>query len=94
MTAVKKTRIEPPTSTTMSSTLFGGGVMTQVGVGQRTEATEKAIKEIRTELASLRSLPTQIRSLEAILQNVERKLTALETEVSSLKASASSNTSA
>ncbi len=72
----------------MSATLFGRGVMTQVGGRQRAEATEKAISTLRAELAELATLPTQMRAMEARLQASDRKVAALEAEVDRLKAAA------
>ena len=75
----------------MSATLFGRGVMAQVGGRQRAEATDKAISSLRTEIASLQylqMLPTQVRALEARLQATEQKVTSLEAELASVKAAA------
>ena len=72
----------------MSATLFGRGVMTQVGGRQRAEATERALAALRTELATLSSLPNQMRVLEARLQAAETKATALDAEVQRLKTAA------
>jgi hypothetical protein len=72
----------------MSATLFGRGVMTQVGGRQRAEATDKAISTLRAELAMLAALPTQMRAMEARLQASDRKVAALEAEVDRLKTAA------
>ncbi len=72
----------------MSATLFGRGVMTQVGGRQRAEATDRALAALRAELLEVKTLPTQVRVLEARLQAAETKATALEVEVQRLKAAA------
>ncbi len=70
----------------MSATLFGRGVMTQVGGRQRAEATDNAIKALRTELAAVSGLTTQIRILEARLMATERKVATLEADLAKANA--------
>jgi hypothetical protein len=64
----------------MSATLFGRGVMTQVGGRRRAEATDSAITALRTELAELRALPTIVRGLDTRLQAADRRIATLETQ--------------
>jgi hypothetical protein len=70
----------PAPARRMSATLFGRGVMTQIGSRRRAEATDSAITAMRTELAELRALPTVIRSLDARLQAADRRIAALEAQ--------------
>ena len=85
----------PTQKVEMSATLFGRGVMTQVGGRQRAEATDNAIKAIRAEITVLQTLATQVRILEARLQATERKVVTLEADlakVSSAVAAAPAST--
>jgi hypothetical protein len=78
----------------MSATLFGRGVMAQVGARQRAEATDKAITALRTEMAETRGVVTTVRALEARLQATERKAAALEAELEKLKVAAAASAAA
>ena len=76
----------------MSATLFGRGVMAQVGGRQRAEATDKAITTLRAELAAVQPLVTHVRVLEARIQATEQKVASLEAELVRVKAAAATAT--
>jgi hypothetical protein len=78
----------------MSATLFGRGVMTQVGGRQRAEATDRAISSLRAEMTTLSVLPSQMRALEARLQIAERKVATLEADMHRLKTTATATATA
>lgn len=71
----------------MSATLFGRGVMAQVGGRQRAEATDKALSTLRAELAAVQPLVAHVRILEARIQATEHKVASLEAELARVKAS-------
>ncbi len=83
----------PPQNSVMSSTLFGRGVMSQVGERQRAEATDKAITTLRAEVTEVRGLSTLVRALEARLQAAERKTAVLEAELEKVKTAAAAASS-
>jgi chromosome segregation ATPase len=55
----------------MSSTLFGRGTNTQVGLARRAEEVKKSISDIRAAVESVQELPTEFRVMRTRMEAVE-----------------------
>jgi len=61
----------------MTSTLFGRGTHTQVGVMHRAEEVNRAIAEIRDLLVEVKEIPGIVRELKAEVQEMRERLDAM-----------------
>ena len=70
----------------MSSTLFGRGINTQVGLSRRAEEVAKNISDLKTSIGSVKDLPNEVRLLRSQVSSLESRLAERETAQKVLEA--------
>lgn len=61
----------------MSSTLFGRGTHTQLGVAHRAETVNRELNEIRELLKEIREIPDTVRELKQMVLEMKNRLDAM-----------------
>ena len=79
----------------MSSTLFGRGVNTQIGMRQRAEAVQRSLDDLRGTASDVAILRAEIHAVardnnafKVLVPTLERRIATLETALAAVKAQA------